>query len=134
MDHEFGEPTCTTARKLCMNDHAPLLPPGADAETRRTAVYLVMSQIPPGKVVSYGELAAMAGLGRAARWVGRLMSQLLDDTSLPRVIAAGGRLSLPAGTAAGHEQRMRLRAEGLTIVNDRVDMRRHGWHSTELNG
>ncbi|HAR06120.1 MAG TPA: DNA base-flipping protein YbaZ, partial [Pseudomonas sp.] len=36
--------------------------------------------------------------------------------------------------AAGHEQRMRLRAEGLTIVNDRVDMRRHGWHSTELNG
>ncbi|RRV46927.1 DNA base-flipping protein YbaZ, partial [Stutzerimonas stutzeri] len=70
------------------------------------------------------------------RWVGRLMSQLPDDTSLPwhRVIAAGGRLSLPAGTAAGHEQRMRLRAEGLTIVNDRVDMRRHGWHSTELNG
>ncbi|QXP25958.1 MGMT family protein [Stutzerimonas stutzeri] len=119
-----------------MNDHAPLLPPSADAETRRAAVYLVMSQIPPGKVVSYGELAAMAGLGRAARWVGRLMSQLPDDTSLPwhRVIAAGGRLSLPAGTAAGHEQRMRLRAEGLTIVNDRVDMRRHGWHSTELNG
>ncbi len=136
MDHEFGEPTSTTDRKLCMNDHAPLSPPGADAETRRTAVYLVMSQIPPGKVVSYGELAAMAGLGRAARWVGRLMSQLPDDTSLPwhRVIAAGGRLSLPAGTAAGHEQRMRLRAEGLTIVNDRVDMRRHDWHSTELNG
>ena len=43
-----------------MNDHAPLLPPSADAETRRAAVYLVMSQIPPGKVVSYGELAAMA--------------------------------------------------------------------------
>ena len=30
------------------------------------------------------------------------------------MIAAGGRLSLPAGTAAGHEQRMRLRAEGRT--------------------
>ncbi|AKN28280.1 hypothetical protein AB691_3412 [Stutzerimonas stutzeri] len=27
MDHEFGEPTSTTDRKLCMNDHAPLLPP-----------------------------------------------------------------------------------------------------------
>ena len=104
-----------------MNDHAPLLPPSADAETRRAAVYLVMSQIPPGKVVSYGELAAMAGLGRAARWVGRLMSQLPDDTTpLASGDAAGGRLSLPAGTAAGHEQRMRLRAEGLTIVNDRV--------------
>jgi len=119
-----------------MADLPPLLPPAADADARRAAVYLVMSQIPPGKVVSYGELAAMAGLGRAARWVGRLMSQLPDGTSLPwhRVIAAGGRLSLPAGYPAGHEQRMRLRAEGLTIINDRVDMRRHGWHSTEHSG
>ncbi|WP_104096958.1 MGMT family protein [Stutzerimonas kunmingensis] len=119
-----------------MTDLPPLLPPAADADARRAAVYLVMSQIPPGKVVSYGELAAMAGLGRAARWVGRLMSQLPDGTSLPwhRVIASGGRLSLPAGTVAGHEQRMRLRAEGLTIINDRVDMRRHGWHSTEHSG
>ena len=119
-----------------MTEHSPLLTPDADAQTRRAAVYLVMAQIPEGKVVSYGELAAMAGLGRAARWVGRLMSQLPDDTRLPwhRVIAAGGRLSLPAGSVAGHEQRMRLRAEGLTIVNDRVDMRRHGWHSSEHSG
>lgn len=133
---EFSGPSIYLPGSPSMNDHAPLLPPSADAETRRAAVYLVMSQIPPGKVVSYGELAAMAGLGRAARWVGRLMSQLPDDTTLPwhRVIAAGGRLSLPAGTAAGHEQRVRLRAEGLTIVNDRVDMRRHGWHSTEHSG
>ncbi|WP_181297121.1 MGMT family protein [Pseudomonas sp. Q2-TVG4-2] len=119
-----------------MIEQPPLLPPGADAESRRSAVYLVMAQIPAGKVVSYGEVAAMAGLGRAARWVGRLMSQLPDGTSLPwhRVIAAGGRLSLPAGSAAGHEQRMRLRAEGVTIVNDRVDIRRHGWHSAEHSG
>ena len=109
-----------------MTEHPPLLPPGADAESRRSAVYLVMAQIPEGKVVSYGEVAAMAGLGRAARWVGRLMSQLPEGTSLPwhRVI----------GTAAGHEQRMRLRAEGITIVNDRVDIRRYGWHSAEHSG
>jgi len=119
-----------------MTEQPPLLAPDADAQTRRAAIYLVMAQIPPGKVVSYGELAAMAGLGRAARWVGRVMSQLPDDTSLPwhRVIAAGGRLSLPAGTSARHEQRMRLRAEGLTTINDRVDVRRHGWHSTEHSG
>lgn len=109
---------------------------GSDAEARRTAVYLTMAQIPPGKVISYGELASLAGLGRAARWVGRLMSQLPDDTRLPwhRVIGAGGRLSLPAGSVAGHEQRERLRAEGVTIVNGRVDMRRHGWHSSEHSG
>ena len=105
-----------------MADLPPLLPPAADADARRAAVYLVMSQIPPGKVVSYGELAAMAGLGRAARWVGRLMSQLPDGTSLPwhRVIAAGGRLSLPAGSPAGHEQRMRLRAEFIADDDERA--------------
>lgn len=94
-----------------------------------------MAQIPEGKVISYGELAALAGLGRAARWVGRTLSQLPHDTRLPwhRVLGAGGRLSLAAGTPSGEEQRARLRAEGLTIRNDRVDMRRHGWRPMEPN-
>ncbi|UVE18623.1 MGMT family protein [Pseudomonas sp. LS44] len=105
-------------------------------EARRAALYLTLQQVPAGKVVSYGELAAMAGLGRAARWVGRTLSQLPDDTRLPwhRVVAAGGRLSLPAGSAAGAEQRARLRAEGVTIHTQRVDMRRHGWRPTEHSG
>ena len=81
-------------------------------------------------MTTYGELAALAGLGRAARWVGRTLSQLPDGTRLPwhRVLAAGGRLSLPAGSPAGVEQRARLRAEGLLLDNDRIDMRRHAWH------
>ena len=95
-----------------------------------------MSQIPPGKVVSYGELAAMAGLGRAARWVGRLMSQLPDGTSLPwhRVLGAGGRISLPVGSPSGDEQRARLRGEGISILNNRVDIQRHGWRPVEHSG
>lgn len=107
-----------------------------DAESRRAALYLVLAQIPEGCVTSYGELAAMAGLGRAARWVGRVLSQLPDDTRLPwhRVMGAGGRLSLPAGSAAGDEQRARLRAEGVMVINGRVDIRRHGWHSPEHSG
>ncbi|WP_430472530.1 MGMT family protein [Zestomonas insulae] len=110
--------------------------PDNSAEARRAALYLTLQQVPPGKVVSYGELAALAGLGRAARWVGRTLSQLPDDTRLPwhRVVAAGGRLSLPAGSASGAEQRARLRAEGVTIHNERVDVRRHGWRPTEHNG
>lgn len=107
-----------------------------EADARRSAVYALLAQVPSGRVVTYGELASRAGLGRAARWVGRLMSQLPDATTLPwhRVVAAGGRLSMPAGSPAGHEQRARLRAEGVTVVNDRVDMRRHGWQSTGYSG
>lgn len=107
-----------------------------DAEDRRAALYLVLAQIPEGKVTSYGELAAMAGLGRAARWVGRVLSQLPDDTCLPwhRVMGAGGRLSLAEGTISGEEQRARLRAEGVMVVNGRVDLRRHGWRWAEHSG
>ncbi|MFY1051908.1 MGMT family protein [Ectopseudomonas khazarica] len=107
--------------------------PPASAEARRDALYLVLAQIPQGKVVSYGELAQLAGLGRAARWVGRTLSQLPEGTRLPwhRVIAAGGRLSLAAGSPSGAEQRARLRAEGISILNERVDMRRHGWRPME---
>jgi methylated-DNA-protein-cysteine methyltransferase-like protein len=50
------------------------------------------------------------------------------------VLGAGGRLSLAAGTPSGEEQRARLRAEGLTLRNDRVDMRRHGWRPEEAKG
>lgn len=103
---------------------------------RREALYIALSQIPPGNVVSYGQLAELAGLGRAARWVGRTLSQLPDGTALPwhRVIAANGRLSLPAGTVSGEEQRARLRAEGIFILNERVDIRRHGWRPMEHSG
>ncbi|WNW14272.1 MGMT family protein [Pseudomonas sp. DTU_2021_1001937_2_SI_NGA_ILE_001] len=93
------------------------------------ALYMTLEQIPPGYVTSYGELAQMAGLGRAARWVGRTLSQLPEGSTLPwhRVIGAGGRISLPAGSPSGDEQRARLRAEGITVRNNRVDMLRHGW-------
>ncbi|TBU98397.1 MGMT family protein [Stutzerimonas kirkiae] len=105
-------------------------------DPRRSAVYLVLAQVPHGHVVSYGQVAAMAGLGRAARWVGRLLARLPDDSGLPwhRVIAASGRLSLPEGSASGQEQRARLRAEGIGIHNGKVDMRRHGWHLPEHSG
>lgn len=110
--------------------------PQSPAEMRRTALYLTLSQVPEGCVVSYGELAHLAGLGRAARWVGRTLSQLPQDTRLPwhRVLAAGGRISLPVGSASGGEQRARLRSEGVTILNNRVDIQRHGWRPVEHSG
>lgn len=121
IDHDSSK---NTARKNALAGMA-----AASTAQRREALYLALAQIPRGQVTSYGELAARAGLGRAARWVGRTLSQLPDDTTLPwhRVVAAGGRLSLPAGSPAGDEQRARLRDEGVSIHNERVDMRRHGW-------
>jgi methylated-DNA-protein-cysteine methyltransferase-like protein len=105
-------------------------PTVTSTQARREALYLVLAQIPSGCVVSYGDLAALAGLGRAARWVGQTLGRLPEDTQLPwhRVIGAGGRLSLPADSPSGMEQRARLRAEGVQLNGTRVDMRRHSWH------
>ncbi|WP_371914812.1 MGMT family protein [Pseudomonas sp. NFACC52] len=105
-------------------------------QIRRTTLYLTLAQVPAGKVVTYGQLADMAGLGRAARWVGRTLSQLPSDTKLPwhRVLGAGGRISLPAGSASGDEQRARLRLEGISVLNNRVDIQRHGWRPVEHSG
>ncbi|MDX1297189.1 MAG: MGMT family protein [Pseudomonas sp.] len=116
--------------------HAAPGQPTASQGERRTALYAALAQVPAGCVVSYGQLAAYAGLGRAARWVGRTLSQLPDGTTLPwhRVIGADGRLSLPAGSHSGAEQRSRLREEGVPIENDRVDMPRYGWRPTEHSG
>ncbi|QRY82395.1 MGMT family protein [Pseudomonas sp. PDNC002] len=102
-------------------------------QVRREAIFLVIAQVPEGHVITYGDVARLAGLGRSARLVGRVLSQLPEGTRLPwhRVIAAGGRISLPQGTPSGNEQRARLRAEGVRIHNDRVDIRRHGWPSGE---
>ena len=114
----------------------PVEPPQSPAEMRRTALYLTLAQVPAGCVVSYGELAHLAGLGRAARWVGRTLSQLPEDTKLPwhRVLGAGGRISLPVGSVSGDEQRARLRDEGVTVRNNRVDIQRHGWRPVEHSG
>lgn len=110
--------------------------PAAVADERLTALYSALAQVPAGSVVSYGQLARLAGLGNAARWVGRSLGQLPDATSLPwhRVVTASGRLALGPDTPSGARQRARLRAEGVQLVNDRVDMRRHGWHSAERSG
>ena len=110
--------------------------PLSAAEIRRTALYSTLMQVPAGYVVTYGQLAELAGLGREARWVGRTLSQLPEGSRLPwhRVLAAGGRISLPAGSPSGDEQRARLRSEGLSIVNSRVDLQRHGWRPIEHCG
>ena len=132
-DVSYRRPTISTDISTV---NQPVDPPQSPAEMRRTALYLTLAQVPAGCVVSYGELAHLAGLGRAARWVGRTLSQLPQDTKLPwhRVLGAGGRISLPVGSASGDEQRARLRDEGITVRNNRVDIQRHGWRPVEHSG
>ena len=85
------------------------------------AVEEVLRAIPPGEVLTYGEVAAEAGYPGAARAVGALLAH--SDGTLPwwRVVTASGRL------VPGHEAEhvRRLRAEGVPVTDGRrVRMRR----------
>lgn len=99
------------------------------AEQRREALYLALAAVPSGKVVTYGQLAQLAGLGRAARWVGSQLKKLPEDGKLPwhRVLGCSGRLSVPEGSAVWVEQIQRLRAEGVNVVGGKVNLRQYKW-------
>lgn len=88
--------------------------------------------IPYGKVASYGQIAAMAGLPRHARLVGRVLSQMDSSSELPwhRVINSQGGISLSRLDDFGYnEQQARLIAEGVDIVNGKISFRKFGWHT-----
>jgi methylated-DNA-protein-cysteine methyltransferase related protein len=81
----------------------------------------IVSAIPAGSVLAYGEVAARAGLPGRARLVGRILAE--DGADLPwhRVLRADG-------TPAPHlatEQLARLRADGVLAKDGRVPMWRY---------
>jgi len=87
-------------------------------------VLSVVRRIPPGRVATYGDVAALAGRPRAARAVGNIMRGCSrPDVPCHRVIAAGGRL----GGYGGREvlKRALLLAEGIAIIGTRVRLQQH---------
>ncbi|MEH6470237.1 MAG: MGMT family protein [Halopseudomonas sp.] len=92
-------------------------------------VWQALGQIPAGKVVSYGQLAELAGLPGYARFAGTTLKQLPQATSLPwhRVVNTAGRISFPENSPKFLEQKQRLLAEGVLFVNNRIRMQQYRW-------
>jgi methylated-DNA-protein-cysteine methyltransferase related protein len=92
-------------------------------------IIAAVKRIPRGKVSTYGEVAAVAGLPRRARLVGTVLKNTPASPQLPwfRVINSSGRISLPAGSDAYARQKKKLEAEGVIFRGDRVDLKRYGW-------
>lgn len=89
----------------------------------------VINLIPSGSVATYGQVAELAGLPRMARAVGRTLSQLPKDTSLPwfRVINAKGEISFPKDSPAYKRQKSLLEADGVVFMNGKVSLKRYKW-------
>ncbi len=106
--------------------------PGRDTTTeptREQKIWQVVLAIPAGKVASYGQVAAMAGLGRQARFVGRALGKLPAGHSVPwfRVLRSTGQIAFPPGSPAYERQVDLLRHDGVEVVNGRVSMSRYRW-------
>ncbi|MGE5696367.1 MAG: MGMT family protein [Candidatus Sericytochromatia bacterium] len=78
----------------------------------------LVSAIPPGKVVTYGDIAAAAGLS-SPRIVGWIMRTDSADLPWHRVIRSSGR---PAPHLTSRQLEL-LRAEGVLSVDGRIALR-----------
>ena len=91
-----------------------------------------IKKIPPGKVATYGQIAAMAGNPQAARQVVWILNSSWRKEKLPwhRIINSRGSISLKPGS--GFEiQKTLLSKEGV-IIDKRgfIDLDRYQWRPT----
>lgn len=93
------------------------------------AVFCILGQIPKGKVTTYGKIAKLAHYPTQSRQVGKLLSTLPKDTELPwhRVINAQGRISFPENSEKFQQQKSKLEAEGITLLNNKIKLSLYGW-------
>jgi methylated-DNA-protein-cysteine methyltransferase-like protein len=94
----------------------------------RDRVEALVSEIPPGRVITYGDLAAACGYPGAARRVGAIAAAGGPDLPWHRVVRAGGRLARVSGVSPTW-QGQALAAEGVSLVDDRVaNFETVGWY------
>ena len=93
-------------------------------------IWYLLSRIPAGCVVTYGQLADMAGAPGCARVIGNVLRQLPAGSDLPwhRVINGKGRISFPEGSSRYNSQKCRLELEGVTVLSGKIDLKAHQWH------
>ncbi len=82
----------------------------------------VVRQIPPGRVMTYGDVAEYLGTG-SARTVGTVLSRYGHEVAWQRVVQASGRPAEPHVAQAIEL----LQGEGCPVLGERVDLVRARW-------
>lgn len=97
-----------------------------DSPTKR--IYEAVKKIPRGKVATYGQVAAMAGNQRMSRAVGNALHKNPNPDEIPcyRVVNSKGELSGEFAFGGIDCQAKLLRADGIEVVNGKVDLSKYG--------
>jgi methylated-DNA-protein-cysteine methyltransferase-like protein len=95
----------------------------------RERVYSIVRQIPKGKVMTYGQIASIAGEGYTHRTVGYVMHAAGDEVPWQRVINSQGKCSTGRLTIPLNLQQELLEAEGVTFKpSGKCDLNEYLWY------
>jgi methylated-DNA-protein-cysteine methyltransferase-like protein len=96
-------------------------------------VHAIVTTIPPGRVLTYGDIARILGRPRGGRLVGWAMRSCPEGLPWYRVVNSQGGLSVRARYPDGRlMQRVLLEEEGVTFdAEDRLDLARYAWEGPQ---
>ena len=97
-----------------------------DSPTKR--IYEAVKKIPKGKVATYGQIAKMAGNERMSRAVGNALHKNPEPDKIPcyKVVNSKGELAGKFVFGGRDVQAKLLEAEGIEVVNNKVDLNKYG--------
>ncbi len=101
----------------------------SDSPSKR--IYEAVKQIPYGRVATYAQVADMAGNPKMARAVGNALHKNPDPDNIPcyRVVNAKGELVGEFAFGGAFKQGELLMAEGVEVVDGRVDLDKYAYGS-----
>jgi methylated-DNA-protein-cysteine methyltransferase-like protein len=108
-------------------------PADVDAPRYRERVYSIVRRIPPGRVMTYGQIAELLGEGYTPRTVGFVMHAADEHDPWHRVINAQGACSTGRILLPLNKQQLMLEAEGVHFdPRGRCDLGRYRWTPEEF--
>ena len=100
----------------------------------REAVYKLVAMIPRGRVMTYGQIAALCGKPRAARQVGQVAHFGAEELPWQRVVNKNGGLARGYSFGGLEAHKRALEDEGIKVSNNyQVDIRKLIWWPNETS-
>jgi methylated-DNA-protein-cysteine methyltransferase-like protein len=93
-------------------------------------IYAEVRRVPRGRVATYGQIAALAGLPRHARQVGYALHALREGSAIPWHRIVNGRGEVSARSVPGYDEIQRQLLEDEEVEFDargRIDLSRYLW-------
>ena len=95
----------------------------------KNKLYMLLTKIPRGKVITYGRAAEILGNKLWARAVGNALHKNPDGEKYPcyKVVNSRGELSEAYAFGGIDEQKRRLLSDGVTVENNKVNLKKYGY-------